>query len=195
MESGCSRLLGLAVEVGREVCGVLCVQVAHARLSRTTDSMRGGVSAESTCSVPVGVGDGEGHGAAATPELVPRKSRSEYRALHAARARALASDAEAPVARAKSHLCDASERNGSVPCCVCGSVIRGVVFVAANGGDAHMTCASTQLREITRVTAEASQRRRLNREASEIHAQRWALRTEAAKNPSLSDRWCALGVR
>jgi hypothetical protein len=180
VESGCTRLLGRAVEVGREVCGVLCVAVTHARLSRGTDSLRGGVSAESTCSVPVGVGHGEGHGAAATPELVPRKSRSEYRALRAARARGLASDAEAPVARARSHLCDASEQNVSVPCCVCGSVIRGVVFVAANGGDAHMTCASTQLREITRVTAEASQRRRLKREASEIHAQRWALRTESA---------------
>ena len=182
MESGCSRLLGRAVEVGREVCDVLCVQVTDARLSRATDSLRGGVSAESTCSVPVGVGDGEGHGAAATPELVPRKSRSEYRALRAARARGLASDAEAPVPRAKSHTCDASERNVSMPCCLCGSVIRGVVFAAANGGDAHMTCASSQLREITRLTEEALQRRRLKREASELHAQRWALRTDAAKN-------------
>ena len=58
-----------------------------------------------------------------------------------------------------------------------------LVFVAANGGDAHMTCASTQLREIKRVTAEASQRRRLKREASELHAQRWALRTDSTKNP------------
>ena len=152
-----------------------CVESGCSRLSRATDSLSGGVSAES-------VGDGEGHGAAATPELVPRKSRGEYRALRAARARGLASDAEAPVPRAKSHTCDASERNVSVPCCLCGSVIRGVVFAAANGGDAHMTCASSQLREITRLTEEALQRRRLKREASELHAQRWALRTDAAKN-------------
>ena len=176
--------------------GTLCGHPRHAKFPPTSRAIRSTISIDTLRRdgppddrFPACAREGTAHSTIATPQHPPQKRRAQSRATRAALAQALAVDAQAPASRARRYPHDAMGSGVPVPCCVCGGVVRGVVFVSANGGDAHLGCASAQLRSIARTQSEAAHRRRLKSEAREIHAQGWASRCASVNSNGLPERW------